>query len=332
MAMVQRSVLARVARVTGLVVLGAAVGIWAWVQWGPRRVSVSAGSFPEELVFARSRDDVINGGAAFTTPNPAVSGVAVVWVHGWGVNFYHPTYVSIARRLAERGVPAILVNTRMHDLATSATYREGRRVRGGGYWGIPSEEALDIAAWIDLVDSRGFDKVVLVGHSAGWAAVARYQATRKDPRVAGLVLASGTVQPQQPLRDPALVAEATKHVESGRGDDLLRLPGRSFPSFISAATWLDQANTPPEMLDFFGLEHESPAIREISVPLLALFGTRGDVGGEADLAAVAAAVSRHRGAAVPVETRMIQLGDHMYTGEEAQVATVLAGWISRTIK
>jgi dienelactone hydrolase len=330
--MVQPSVLRRAVRVAGLIVLGSAVGIWAWVEWGPRRISVGAGAFPEELVFARSSDDVINGGAVFTSPGASADWPTVVWVHGWGVNFYYPTYVSIARRLAERGVPAIVVNTRMHDLATSATYREGRRVRGGGYWGIPSEEGLDIAAWIDLAESRGFRKVVLVGHSAGWSAVARYQATRKDPRVAGLVLASGTVQPQQPLRDPALLAEATTHVEAGRGDDLLRLPGRSFPAFISAATWLDQANTPPEMLDFFGLEHGSPGIKDVAVPLLAFFGTRGDVGGEADLAALTAAVSRIRGAAVPVETAMIQLGDHMYTGEEAQVAAVLAGWIARTFK
>ena len=330
--MVPASVLGRMAWAVGLIVLGAAVGIRAWVEWGPRRVSVSAGSSPEELVFARASDDVINGGAVFTTPTPAAAGVAVVWVHGWGVNFYYPTYVSIARRLAERGIPAVVVNTRMHDLATSATYREGRRVRGGGYWGIPSDEALDIAAWIDLAESRGFHRIVLVGHSAGWSAVARYQATRRDHRVAGLVLASGTVKPQQPLRDPALLAEATAHVEAGRGDDLLRLPGRSFPSFISAATWLDQANTPPAMLDFFGLEDGNPGIKDIAVPLLAFYGTRGDVGGEADLAALTAAVARHRGAAVPVETQMIRLADHMYTGEEAQVATVLAGWISRTFR
>jgi pimeloyl-ACP methyl ester carboxylesterase len=328
-----RTAIARLARWIGLVLFGAAMGIWLWHQFGPRRVTVTAGAGPEELVFVRSADDVVNAGVIFNPPR-GTSGpgpVAVVWVHGWGANFYSPTYVSVGRRLADRGVTGIAVNTRMHDLGTTAFYKDGRRVRGGGYWGITSDEEFDIAAWVDFAESRGFRRVVLAGHSAGWTEVARYQATRKDSRVAGLVLASGTATPQKPNRDPALMEEAARHVQNGRGDELLRLPNRSFPSFVSAATFLDLANSRPEFLDFFGIEHGTPGVREVTVPLLAFFGSRGDVGGEADLAALTAAARRHN-PSLPVETAIIGGADHMYTGEEAQVAAVLAGWISRSVK
>jgi hypothetical protein len=33
-----------------------------------------------------------------------------------------------------------------------------------------------------------------------------------------------------------------------------------------------------------------------------------------------------------VDTAMIRNGDHMYTGEEAQVAQTIANWIDRAVK
>ena len=312
-------------------VLGAAGAMLAWRSFGPRRIVVSAGAYPEELVYARSDDDVVNGGAFFGPPKTIARRVAVIWVHGWGVNFYYPTYTMIGRRLAEHGVATLVVNTRMHDVGTVEAYRLGQRVRGGGYWGIPSEETRDVAAWVAFAEQRGFSKVVLAGHSAGWAPVVRYQAAARDPRVAGVILASGAVQPLHPDRDEALMRQATRLVADGQGEDLIRLPNRSFPSFISAANYLDQANTPREFLDFFGLAGKDAAISHVTCPLLAFFGTRDDVGGEADLEAVRSSRKRLSTGPSRIDTAVIQGGDHMYTGEEAQVAGVVADWINRAI-
>jgi len=214
---------------TMLVVLmvGVLAAALAWQTYRPRPLIVEPGKFPEVLVHARADDGVINGGAVFMPPKTAARPIAVIWVHGWGTNFYDPAYARIGRALAERGVTTMTINTRMHDLGTSATYVSGRRVRGGGYWGVTSEQSRDIAAWIEIAAEHGFSRVVLVGHSAGWPAVAAYQATSQDPRVVGLVLASGPVQPLHPPDDAALIQQATQLVQAGKGDDLLRLPGRS---------------------------------------------------------------------------------------------------------
>lgn len=111
--------------------------------------------------------------------------------------------------------PTISANIRMHDLGNVAKYNQGKRVRGDCYWGVTSEAARDIAAWIGFAQKRGSDRVILVGHSAGWASVARYQAESQDKRVAGLVMASGGVRPPDPGIDPAWVATAKQLVESG---------------------------------------------------------------------------------------------------------------------
>ena len=127
------------------------------------------------------------------------------------------------------------------------------------------------------------------------------------------------------------MAEATRLVQAGTGDDLLRLPNRSFPSFISAATFLDIANTPSTFLDFFGLEVETPGIASLRRPLLAFYGTRGDVGGQADLDIVRTSVKKHAAGTVAVETTLIDNADHMYTGYEAEVAQVISDWVDRHV-
>ena len=313
-----------------LSVFVALAGLLAWQWYGPRRVTVSAGKFPEELVYVRSSDDIVNGGAIFRPPKAVAKPAAVIWVHGWSANFYDPAYVMVARALAERGFTTITVNTRMHDIGTRATERQGKRVRGGGYWGVTSEDARDIAAWIDFAEERGFERVVLVGHSAGWSSVAAYQSEKQDARVVGMVLASGRVAPPPPPADPELLAQATRLVSDGNGEELLRLPNRSFPSFVSAATFLDTAKTPPELSDFFGLKTPNAGITRIRCPLLAFFGTRGDVGGEAELEQIKSSIKRHATGPSRLETIMIQRGDHMYTGEEAQVAGAIAEWADRS--
>jgi pimeloyl-ACP methyl ester carboxylesterase len=293
-----------------------------------RPENMSAGKFPEQLVYARTNDDIVHAGVIFTPPKDSAKPIAVIWIHGWGANFYSPTYVAIGRALAERGYAVICANTRMHDLGNVEGYRGDKRIRGGGYWGIASDQVRDIAAWIDFAEARGFQKVILVGHSAGWAAVTQYQAEKHDPRVAGIVVASGSIHPATPPTDPDQIAQATRMMAEGRADDLVKDPKRSFPSFISAGTMLDIVNEPPEYKDFWGTQAETknPGVAGIRCPLLAFFGTRGDVGGEAELELLKSSVQRQSSGPAQVDVVMIKGADHMYQGEETQVAETIAKW------
>jgi pimeloyl-ACP methyl ester carboxylesterase len=285
------------------------------------------GKFPEQLVFVRSTDEVVSGGVMFTSSKQSSRPLAIIWVHGWGANFYLPSYVGIGRALAERGFTTISVNTRMHDIGNVEKYTfSGKRVRGGGYWGVTSEDASDIAAWIGFAEKSGYSRVALVGHSAGWASVGRYQAASEDQRVAGLVFASPAVGYSGPADDPQLLEQAKKLVADGAGEELLRLPNRSFPSFISAATHLDIFTTPREYRDFFGTQTPNPAITRVTCPILAFFGSKGDIGSEKELNLLKSSVQRLSRGPRRVETTMIVNGDHEYVGEEVQVAEKIAGW------
>lgn len=295
----------------------------------PRESSPRNAEVSEELVHVRTADSLTEGGAIFTPANRSAKPVAIIWVHGQTANFYEPTYVNIARNLAARGYVTITGNTRTHDLGTVAGYRGSQRIRGGAYWGVPTQQVLDIAAWIDFAEQRGFRKVVLVGHSAGAPAVQVYQAEKQDPRVAGLVIASGRVQPGTAVPDSGMMAEATRLVAADSGEKLLNYPNRPI-SFISAATFLELARNWPK--DFFGVKSADAPITRVRCPILAWFASKEpDVGTFADLQLLVATLKRLPSGTGParVDVDTIQNADHMYDGEEEQVARKLAAWIDK---
>lgn len=285
------------------------------------------GRFREELVYAKSSDGVMNGGALFVPTKDSAKPVAIIWIHGWGVNFYYPSYVKIGRALAERGFACLSVNTRMHDIGTIAAWKGESRIRGGGYWGVPSEQDRDIAAWIDFALHLGYKEVVLAGHSAGSTAVRGYQAATEDRRVAGIVYGSGAIRPVKRPVDAELLAQAKRLVAEGRGEDLLRFPNPATPSFVSAATYLDLKNDTMRMGDFFGVETPKPPVERIHCPLLAFYGTKEpDIGTAKDLELLKTCLQRLARGPSRVDVDMIQNAGHMYEGEESQVAQLIAKW------
>ena len=295
-------------------------------SFGQVKLNFPEATLPEEVVYSASRDSVINAGLLFHPKKDSAKPIAIIWVHGWGVNFYSPSYISIGRAFAERGYTCISVNTRMHDLANVEGYKNGKRIRGGGYWGIASEQTKDISAWIDFAESKGFKKIILVGHSAGAAAVREYQSEKQDNRVSGLVFASGSVDPSPPI-DSSQYVQALPLMSQDKGDELIKDPKRSFPSYISAATFMDIANSPPEYKDFFGIHTANSGITKIHCPVLAFYGTDGDVGNEKTLALLDSSIKKKLKGPVSVTTAMIKSAEHMYMGKEAQVVEVITKWI-----
>ena len=100
------------------------------------------------------------------------------------------------------------------------------------------------------------------------------------------------VNPGTEKPDSVLLLQAKELENAGHIDDLLRIPNNRFPSFISPATFLDDASTPPELNDFFGVSISNPGITQINCPILAFFGIRGDVGTEDDLELIKSSIRR----------------------------------------
>ena len=297
------------------------------------RGASATGTAAEEMVYARADDGIVDAGALFTPRGSVDKRIAVIWIHGSGVNFYYPSYVKVARELAQRGLTTIVGNTRMHDLGNIEAFREAANPRGGSYWGITSDQVRDLGAWVQFAKDRGFDRVILVGHSAGATAVQIYTERTQDPRVAGMVLASGRFRPAQgPIVDSTRLAHAKQLVADGHGEDPVpRTAPGSTPSPTSAATLVDLAGMGVELTDFYGVETPNPPVARVRVPILAWFGTNNDVGTAEDLALLETTLKKLPGGPSRVSTAMIPRATHMFDGREAQVAHVLADWVNRVV-
>jgi len=272
----------------------------------------------EELVFTHSEDGLGLAGALMQPASAVPSSLAVVWIHGNTGAFYDWPYVILGRALVTHGYTFVTGNTRGHNIsATLWRLPEDIPTAGGSAWEQLEDAPYDIAAWVDFTVTQGYRRVVLVGHSQGAAKVIAYQAQRGDERVAGVVAASPDLHGHW---SPDLIVAAERLVAEGRGTELL-LPMRDTPWYqLSAQNVVSRARN---LAHIYQADQDTPAIAHLQCPLLAFFGSA-DVGGTAELAIIRQN-ARH---AAQVETRLIEGADHVYTGHEHEVATLIANWIA----
>jgi pimeloyl-ACP methyl ester carboxylesterase len=195
-------------------------------------------------------------------------------------------------------------------------------IGGGSAWDALEEASRDLAAWVDLASSElAADRVVLVGHSSGAQRVVLYQAERHDPRVAGVVLASPDLVGFMPAGQ---LAEAERMIAEGRGMEVL--PAQPFAPWYrqSAQNVAGRNKVLSHMLES---SNDQPAtISEVNCRVLAFFGTK-----EGSAQSMLQMIQARATGAASVDTHLIEGADHIYSGEEEQVARVIAGWIATRI-
>lgn len=123
-----------------------------------------------DLVQVTTRDGVrLDGSLQSPSPTPAHSPAvdAVLCVHGTGGSFYSSAlFDTLAAQFLELGISVLRVNTRGHDLMSTAATSQGGRRQGAAYE-VVDDCQHDLAAWVELLGARGFSRIGLVGHSLG---------------------------------------------------------------------------------------------------------------------------------------------------------------------
>src|SRR5262245_11698641 len=125
-----------------------------------------------ELVRTVTRDGLRLDGALAPCPHTSSdfsrsSATAAILLHGVASNFYtSSTFEPLLPKLHALEWNTLSVNTRGHDSVFGTSMGNVRRRLGAAYE-IVDECRLDVAAWIDFLKSRGFQKLILIGHSLG---------------------------------------------------------------------------------------------------------------------------------------------------------------------
>jgi|SRR5579859_5138459 len=243
---------------------------------------------------------------------------ALVWVHGFGANFYHPAYRKLGAAVAELGYAVVIGNTRGHDFG-ALLEPEGRAPYfAGAAWERLEDSHFDLAAWIDFAIGSGFAGVVLAGHSLGAVKVTAYQAQQQDARVRGLVLASPPLRPAWNTRAfPAQLAQAQQMAANGQAETIFAGPWGP----VSAQTFLSLHQFG---FDQFDGEQGATNLALIRCPLLVVIGTNEThIATRADLEII----RRNAAGAARLETHVVEGADHFYTQHEAKVGAIVAQWM-----
>ncbi len=124
---------------------------------------------------------------------PDMGKPAFLLMHGWTGDILHSSNHWLGWRLAQAGYVVLAPQTR-----TSS--------RQGIQRAKLNDVADDLGSWIDFMESRGFCKIIMEGHSAGGIWISNYMSVSDDPRVVGMVYLA-------PTRD------MSTHARRGIGDD-----------------------------------------------------------------------------------------------------------------
>jgi pimeloyl-ACP methyl ester carboxylesterase len=278
-----------------------------------------------ELVQVITRDGVRLDGA-YQAPQKPAAGVnidAFVLVHGTGGNFYSSTLFDVlAEALLALGVAVLRVNTRGHDLmSTAATSRGGARL--GAAHEVVHDCRHDLAAWIDHLKQHGASRRIgLLGHSLGAVKCMYAQASDPDPAVTRLVAISPPLLSFARFHASEKGAEfmetyqrARMLVDAGEPDALLdvRLP---LPFVVTAAGYVEKYG-PDERYNYLRF------IDRVGCPALLTLGEVEAAQNMAFRGAAAAVVQAAPG--VLVET--VAGADHFYTGVRDRLAACVESWL-----
>ena len=265
--------------------------------------------------------------------------LVVVYVHGLGSTGRSHLADGLARGLPEHGVGVIRGDLRECDLLRIDELPEEGRVRKGGGAFHPFQAGVaDARLWVEVARRQGYRRLVIFGHSLGSLRATHLLAEHTLDDVVGLVLASTAdlIAMHASRYDEATLSQflelAQRFVADGQGEEimppecsvgLMRQP-------ISAAAYVDRFGIGSwDVMDLYdrGSDAAFTALRQVSVPILATFGTRNET---VPVERVGPTLERLRQEAVSSPSFTAQTfegADHFYLGYADQVAERLAAWM-----
>jgi pimeloyl-ACP methyl ester carboxylesterase len=285
-----------------------------------------------ELVRAWT-DDGLQLQGLYCTSRRGTKLPAVLHIHGASSNFYRSQFLDpLAVACNGLGFSFLTANTRGHDIMNSIYTRDPSASKRIGVAFESFEECLlDIGAWLQLLEDRAEERVVLVGHSFGAHKVAFYQAETGDNRVVGLVFMSPADQgfwaqalgPQMlHILEWAKEQVANGHPRALSDAGLAPYPmsaGTIYRMFVSGKSDIFKFGRPDEPWD---------VISTLDCPVLATMGTVAEHIGSTPHEAMQLLAAKAT-ASPMCETVVLNGAPHNYRGHEKEVTAAIVDWLSR---
>jgi pimeloyl-ACP methyl ester carboxylesterase len=178
-----------------------------------------------------TKDNLVEQGIYFESPHK--SDTAILYIHGLTDSFcYHQELFEMITNQTEKiGYGFAAFNNRGHNCITSIhqidtkSEKGYRYVNGGAGYENFTDCVYDIDAGISFLVSRGYKKVILMGHSTGANKACYYTGTRNDKRIAGVILSSPIsdrlIEEKTNLKLTAIIRQMKKMIIEGKDNFLV---------------------------------------------------------------------------------------------------------------
>lgn len=273
-----------------------------------------------ELVVVETEDHIVLHGALYEADPKKL---AVIIQHGAAMNFYTGMGRFLPDILTDHGYTCLSANNRGHDFGTAPDNDKKPVI---GLMRDTFKDCIkDTRALIAFMVNRGYENLVLLGHSQAIPKIVYAQNQAQFPEVAGLVLISPPPSVTQMMRYLATpdyyergLFKARELTELGMGEQLIVLKGRG------TMPWIFTAKT---FLDFYG--PGTPAdteelVREVYCPMLLTRGSQ-------DFPPVSPSLMDRikANSACPASSILVEIpgADHFYDGHEKELGNTIVKWL-----
>ena len=282
---------------------------------------------PSELIRFKTKDNLELQGLLYEPKQESVR--AIIHVHGWIGNFYENLFIdSFAESALQKNIAFFTFNNRGAGVVTEFI-RNNKRERIGGSLEIFEESVFDIEGAIDFLQKKGYQEIILQGHSLGCQKIVYFQNNKKDNRVKGLILSA-------PVNDAEFVSKklldkskyeksikiAKEMIQNGKGQDAVPDWMQFYP-LLSANMFIqvsDPNSTSGRILDYSG---ELIELKNIEMPILAIFGSEDDY--QVEPAEKLELLKN----TIKCTVSLMKDSDHWFTSHEDELAKKVLDWITK---
>jgi pimeloyl-ACP methyl ester carboxylesterase len=280
--------------------------------------------------------------AGYLIDEAALTSTAVLFLHGMYENFYLPLFIEpLAEACRKVGTAFLSGNTRAHDYFVYCrkwvSKREFSWVPQGGAREVFSNCLLDIDSWLSLLERKGHDRVLLVGHSHGALKAAYYSSERPDDT---RVIALGLLSPSddQLIQQGALGARYPEALELAnemiaRGEGQALMPSWVYGNPMTAEMYADvfSPNADLAMFSFRTPRSQSRKLARIKVPVQVVFAAHDAATGESTTDQAMEFITRSFCNASRLVTTILPDTDHQYRNKEGELAAAVTCFLDEVI-
>lgn len=234
----------------------------------------------QELVRINSIDGIQMPGILYT-PDKATKKI-VIHVHGLSGNFYEDNFLdNISKAYANKGIAFLTFNNRGREFITEL-WKGKECVIIGGCFERFKDCILDIEGVINYVKEKGYQDIILEGHSYGCNKVVYYYTKKKDKSVKKIVLLAPCDIPSEVTKFltkeeyETAQKEATKLVNAGKENELIPFSIMANGK-IAAGTYYNDF-LPGGEDDFIRYadreSRKSKVLNKLDIPVLVIFGDK----------------------------------------------------------